>query len=104
MSVVIDPGEVNCVCGCVMDFMMFLVYFRDNNHVTQDSVKTRGQRKFLDEIHGDGVPGSFLYQELLQKPIGLMMLWLKSHTGGAGLAVVLNECTEEKPSESLWTS
>ena len=27
MSVVIDPGEVNCICGCVMDFMMFLVYF-----------------------------------------------------------------------------
>ena len=27
MSVVIDPGEVDCVCGCVMDFMMFLVYF-----------------------------------------------------------------------------
>ena len=32
MSVVIDPGEVDCVCGCVMDFMMFLVYFWDNNH------------------------------------------------------------------------
>ena len=32
MSVIIDPGEVNCVCGCVMDFMVFLVYFRDNNH------------------------------------------------------------------------
>ena len=27
MSVVIDPSEVNCVCGCVMDFMEFLVYF-----------------------------------------------------------------------------
>ena len=27
MSVVIDPGEVDCVCGCVMDFMMFLVCF-----------------------------------------------------------------------------
>ena len=27
MSVVIDPGEVNCVCSCVMNFMMFLVYF-----------------------------------------------------------------------------
>ena len=32
MSVVIKPSEVNCVCGCVMDFMMFLVYFWDNNH------------------------------------------------------------------------
>ena len=31
MSVVIDPGEVDCFCGCVMIFMMFLVYFRDNN-------------------------------------------------------------------------
>ena len=26
------------------------------------------------------------------------MLWLGSHTGGAGLAVVLNEGTEERPS------
>ena len=31
MSVVIDPGEVNCFCGCVMNFMMFLAYFWDNN-------------------------------------------------------------------------
>ena len=31
MSVLINPGEVNCVCGCVMNFMMFLAYFRDNN-------------------------------------------------------------------------
>ena len=31
MSVVIDYGEVNCFCSCVMNFMMFLVYFRDNN-------------------------------------------------------------------------
>ena len=27
MSVVINPGKVDCVCGCVMDFMVFLVYF-----------------------------------------------------------------------------
>ena len=27
MSVVIDPGEVDCVCSCVMDFMVLLVYF-----------------------------------------------------------------------------
>ena len=27
MCVLIDPGEVDCVCSCVMDFMMFLVYF-----------------------------------------------------------------------------
>ena len=31
MSVVINPGEVDCVCGCVMDFMILLVYFRDND-------------------------------------------------------------------------
>ena len=31
MSVVIDPGEVDCFCGCVMNFMMFLAYFQDNN-------------------------------------------------------------------------
>ena len=37
MSVVINPGWVNCFCGCVMYFMMFLVYFRDNN---QDIITT----------------------------------------------------------------
>ena len=31
LSIVIDPGEVDCICGCVMNFMMFLVYFQDNN-------------------------------------------------------------------------
>ena len=31
MSVVIYPGEVDCFCGCVINFMMFLVYFWDNN-------------------------------------------------------------------------
>ena len=31
MSVVIDTGEVNCFCGCVMNFMMFLAYFWDYN-------------------------------------------------------------------------
>ena len=31
MSVVINPGEVACFCGCVMNFMMFLAYFWDNN-------------------------------------------------------------------------
>ena len=36
--------------------------------------------------------------ELLQKSVGLVTLWLGSHTGGAGLAVVLDEGTEEWPS------
>ena len=36
--------------------------------------------------------------ELLQESVGLVMLWLGSHTGGAGLAIVLNEGTEEWPS------
>ena len=31
LSVVIDPGEVDCFCSCVMNFMMFLVYFWDNS-------------------------------------------------------------------------
>ena len=31
MSVVINHGEVDCFCGCVMNFVMFLVYFGDNN-------------------------------------------------------------------------
>ena len=31
MSVVIDTAEVSCFCGCVINFMMFLAYFFDNN-------------------------------------------------------------------------
>ena len=31
MSIVIDPGEVDCFCGCVMNFMMFSAYFWNNN-------------------------------------------------------------------------
>ena len=27
MSIVIDPGEVDCVCDCVMDFMLFFSVF-----------------------------------------------------------------------------
>ena len=67
-------------------------------HNDQDGVKAGGQRKFLDEIYGDGVPGSFWDQELLQESIGLVTLWLQLHTGDARLAVVLNEGTEEWPS------
>ena len=67
-------------------------------HDDQDSVEAGGCRKFLNEIHGDGVPGLFWDQELLQKSIWSVMLWLGLHTGGAGLAVVLNEGMEEQPS------
>ena len=67
-------------------------------HSIKDGVEAGGWRKFLDEVHGDGVPGSFWDQELLQKSIGSVMLWLGLHTGGAGLAIVLNQGTEERPS------
>ena len=35
---------------------------------------------------------------MLQKSVGSVTLWLGSHTGGAGLAVVLDEGAEERPS------
>ena len=53
----------------------------------QDNVQARGWRKFLNEVHGDGVPELFQDWELLQKSVGLVMLWLGLHTGGAGLVV-----------------
>ena len=67
-------------------------------HNDQDGVESREQRKFLDEVHRDGVPGLFQNWELLQDSIGLVMLWLGSHTGGAELAAVLNKGVEERPS------
>ena len=72
--------------------------FQQLIHNDQDGVKARGWGKFLYEVHGDGVPGLFWDQELLQESIGLVTLWHGSHTGGAGLAVVLNEGVEEQPS------
>ena len=46
MDVVINCGEVDCVCGCVMDFMMFLVYFWGNNHdiITLAPVSTESSK------------------------------------------------------------
>ena len=35
---------------------------------------------------------------MLQESVGSVTLWLGSHTGGAGLAVVLNKGVEERPS------
>ena len=42
--------------------------------------------------------GSFWDWKLLQESIGSVMLFLGSHTGGAGLAAVLNKGAEEQPS------
>ena len=67
-------------------------------HNDQDGVKARGWRKYYDEVHGYGVPRSFRDWELLQESRGSVTLWLGLHTGGAGLAVVLNESGEEWPS------
>ena len=62
-----------------------------------NSVEAGGWRKFLDEIHGDGIPGSFQDWELLQESVRSVMLQLESHTG-AGLAIVLKKGAEEQPS------
>ena len=64
----------------------------------QDGVETGGWRKFLDEVYGDRVPGSFQDQKLLQEFIESVTLWLGLHTSGGGLAVVLDKGTEERPS------
>ena len=67
-------------------------------HDDQDGVEAGGWGKFLDEIHGEGVPGSFQDRKLLQESVGSVTLWLGLHTSGARLAVVLNEGVEEQPS------
>ena len=86
-------SSVEVMVSCVR--MKTLCFDSRSTMDDQDGVEAGGWRKFLDEVHGDGVPGSFWDWELLQESIGLVMLWLGSHTGGAGLAVVLNEGTEE---------
>ena len=50
MSVLIDPGEIDCVCGCVMAFMVFLVYFQDNNHdIITETIQSQPLQYSCDE-------------------------------------------------------
>ena len=60
MSVVINPGAVNCFCGCVMDFMMFLAYFWDNNqdiitHETPCTICQSYAEHVVDMLKGETV-------------------------------------------------
>ena len=54
MSVVIDPGEVDYFCGCVMNFMMFLAYFWDNNQDIITGIAS-SQTRSLQPIVLEGV-------------------------------------------------
>ena len=70
MSVVLDPDEVNCVCGCFMDFMMFLVYFRDNNH---DIITLTTSFESMKVMNGKlpSTPTTALSNGVLCMPFGL---------------------------------
>src|SRR6266481_7062949 len=57
----------------------------------------RGRWELLNEIHQDGIPGPLRDRELLQEAIGPVLLWLRMGTGGARLAIVLDELQEPWP-------
>ena len=57
-------------------------------------------RSFFDEVHRNGIPWSFRDGELFEESIGLVMLWLGSHTSDTGLAELLYVSTEAGPGVS----
>ena len=67
----------------------------------QDSVKSREWWKFLNEVHRNRIPWSFGDRKLFERSIGLVILWLKSHTSNIGLAELLYISTEAGPEISM---
>ena len=63
----------------------------------QDSVKSGRWQKFLDKVHRNGIPWLFENRELFERSIGLMTLWLRSHTSDIRLAKLLYISTEAGP-------
>ena len=63
----------------------------------KDGGKSVGLGKLLDEVHGDGVPGTIGDRKLLHGSIGLVTRGLGTPAGGTGCAVVLDESTEIGP-------
>ena len=51
----------------------------------------------LDEIHGNGIPGSFWHRELLQKAVGFMPWGLRAFASHARVAEILYKGSEVKP-------
>ena len=66
-----------------------------------DSVKPGGCQKFLDEVHRNGILWSFRDKELFKGSVGLVTLWLGSHTSDTGLAELLYVSTETGPGVSV---
>ena len=67
----------------------------------QDSVKPGGWQKFLDEVYRNGIPWSFRDGELFERSIGLITLWLGSHTSDIGLTELLYISMEARPGVSV---
>ena len=63
----------------------------------QDRGVASGVRELLDEVHGDGVPGSLGDRELLQSTVGEMPGNFSSRTGSTGLTVVPDEESKSGP-------
>ena len=63
----------------------------------EDGGKSVGLGKLLDEVHGDGVPGTIGDWELLHRSVGLVTRGLGTPAGGIRCTVVLDERTEIGP-------
>ena len=63
----------------------------------KDGGKSVGLGKLLNEVHGDGVPGTIGDWKLLYSSIGLVTRSLRTFASGTRCAVVLDECTEIGP-------
>jgi len=57
--------------------------------------------KLLDEVHGNRIPGSFRYRELLQESKAFIPQNFGSSTCGAGFTATLNESLKIGPGISV---
>ena len=65
----------------------------------QDRIETIRSRKWLDEVHGNGVPRMDRNQELLYCSVGLMSRSLGALTRSARATIVLDKGAEVRPGE-----
>ena len=71
--------------------------FGESVDYNQDRIETIGNRKWLDEVHGNGIPRTRRNRKLLEGAIRLVELRLGSHTSRARPAVIPYVASETWP-------
>ena len=71
--------------------------FGESVDYNQDRIETIGSRKWLDEVHGNGVPRTFGNGELLNGSIGLVTRSLDARADVASTDIAVDELRDSRP-------